>query len=106
MIKDHLSKHISLEPFRFLQHRQIMDVVVIAQECIHSIKVRNKDALLFKFYLYKAYDCVDWCFLRLVLHKVGFFMEVVDWIMPCITFVNFVILIKGVPCKSLGPLGC
>ena len=44
-----------------------MDVIGILEECLHTIKTRNLDALILKMALVKAYERVDWVFLRLVL---------------------------------------
>jgi hypothetical protein len=66
-----LSKALSLEKFGFLKGRKILDVVGVAQECIHNIKSKKLKALVLKLDLQKAYDCVNWDFLRLVLLKIG-----------------------------------
>ena len=70
-LKKGLSLGISEEQFGFLENRQIADAIAIAQETLHSIKVKNKKALVLKLDLIKAYDRVDWGFLRLVLLQVG-----------------------------------
>jgi len=57
--------------------------MAIAQECLHSIKMKKNDALLLKLHLHKAYDCVDREFLRSVLHKIGLSRLVIEWIMAC-----------------------
>jgi hypothetical protein len=50
-----------------------------------------------KLDLIKAYDHVDWGFLRLVLLQVGLSLEATDWILGCVTSANFVVLINGRP---------
>jgi hypothetical protein len=45
----------------------------------------------------KAYDRVDWGFLRLVLLQVGLSLEATDWIMGCVSSANYVVLINGSP---------
>jgi hypothetical protein len=66
-IKPALSSLISKEQFGFLDGRKIIDAIGVAQECIHSIKVKKMKALVLKLDLKKAYDRVNWDFLRLVL---------------------------------------
>jgi hypothetical protein len=88
---------ISKEQFGFLEGRQITDAIGVVQEVLHSIKVKNFKALVLKLDLIKAYDRVDWGFLRLVLLQVGLSLEATDWILGCVTSANFVVLINGRP---------
>jgi hypothetical protein len=96
-IKSTLSFGISKEQFGFLEGRQITDAIGIVQEALHSIKVKNIKALVLKLDMIKAYDRVDWGFLRLVLLQVGMSLEATDWIMGCVTSANYVVLINGKP---------
>jgi hypothetical protein len=61
-LKLYLSKSLSLEQFGFLKGRKILDVVGVAQECLHNIKSKKLKALVLKLDLQKAYDCVNWDF--------------------------------------------
>lgn len=47
--------------------------------------------------LIKAFDKVDWIFLRFVLIQSGLSVEVTNWIMGCVSSANFAILINGHP---------
>jgi hypothetical protein len=96
-IKSCLSFGISKEQFGFLEGRQITDAIGVVQETLHSLKVKNIKALVLKLDLIKAYDRVDWGFLRLVLLQVGLSLEATDWILGCVTSANFVVLINGRP---------
>jgi hypothetical protein len=51
--------------------------------------------LILKIDLKKAFDSIDWAFLRLILHSVGFGIKFTDWIMACVTSANFAVLING-----------
>jgi hypothetical protein len=97
IIKDSLSTGISKEQFGFLEGRQITDAIGVAHEALHSIKVKNKKSLVLKLDMMKAYDRVDWGFLRLVLLQVGLSLEATDWIIGCVSTANFVVLINGSP---------
>jgi len=79
----------------FLKGRQILDAIGTAQECIHSIKTRKQRALVLKLDLRKAYDCVNWDFLRMILVQTGFSLLSVQWIMSCVVSSSFVVLING-----------
>jgi hypothetical protein len=96
-IKSSLSTGISKEQFGFLEGRQITDAIGVAQEALHSIKIKNNKALVLKLDMMKAYDRVDWGFLRLVLLQIGMSLEATDWIMGCVNSANFSVLINGSP---------
>ena len=62
-----LDKAISRHQFGFLHDRQIIEPVGIVQESLHSIKIENQQVMVLKHDLVKAFDRVNWSFLRLVL---------------------------------------
>ena len=101
-IKPILSKVITEEQFGFLQNRQILDVISIAQEVIHTIK-KEKLGIALKLNLSKDYDKVSCTFIRLVLIKLGMNMEMVDWILGCIQSTSFAVLINGSPSEFFRP---
>jgi hypothetical protein len=92
-----LSKVISKEKFGFLQGRKICDAIGVVQETIHSIKSKNSKSLLLKLDLHKAYDCVNWDFLRFLLFQIGLNLQVVNWIMACVSSTSFAVLVNGGP---------
>lgn len=96
-LKPFLAKVITPEQFGFLHHHQILDVVGVTQEGIHSIKTKKLPAILLKLDLIKAYDKIDWNFLRLLLLQIGLDQELVCWIMACVTNVQFSVLVNGAP---------
>lgn len=91
-IKPKSMELISKEQFGFLHGRQIMDVIGIAYECLHSVKVKKLNALALKMDLVKAYDKVNWTFTKLLPLHNGLPYEVIEWIMSCIY-----LLINGRP---------
>jgi hypothetical protein len=92
-----LDRCISAEQLGFLKGRRIQDAIGAAHECIHSIKQKKQKALILKLDLKRAFDCIDWGFLRLVLHAVGFGSKFIQWILSCVTSANFAVLINGEP---------
>jgi len=67
-----LSTIISLEKFGFLEERKIHDVVGVAQEGIHSIKIKKLSATVPKLDISKAYDHVYWLYLRMLIINISF----------------------------------
>ena len=90
-----LSQNISMEQFGFLDGRQIHEAIGVAQEVIHSIKMKKKKGAVLKIDLSKDYDRVNWTYLRMLLTHLVFQVGFINWIMGCITNVNFVVLING-----------
>ncbi|KAK9989403.1 hypothetical protein SO802_029642 [Lithocarpus litseifolius] len=82
----------------FIHNRWIAENQVIVQEMLHSFKARKmKEGLMaIKLDFQKAYDRVNWSFIKVVLIKFGF----INWIMECITSVSFEVLIKGGKSKN------
>ena len=56
----------------FVEGKQILDVVLVANEVIDSILKSNEGAVMCKLDIEKAYDHVDWSFLLLVMGMMGF----------------------------------
>jgi hypothetical protein len=78
--------------------------VSLAQEALHSIKVQKIPSFVLKIDLSKAYDKVNWTFLRLALIKMGMNLITVNWIMGCIELTSFtIVLINGAPSKFFVP---
>lgn len=95
--KDGLSRGISDEQFGFLHERLIFDAIGTAQETIHFVKLSRASSIVLKLDLFKAFDLVDWSFLRLLLLNAGLSLLITNWILGCITSVNFVVLVNGCP---------
>jgi hypothetical protein len=94
-IKPILSRFLSKEQLGFLKGRQIIDAIGTTQECLHSIKTKKSKALILKLDLKKAFDCIDWDFLRLILTQTGFSQQMIKWIMSCVSSANLAILVNG-----------
>ena len=96
-LKDTLSTFISNEQYGFLKGRSIHDATTIAQEVLHSIHTEKREAIVIKVDLHKAYDSINWSYIRLVLLKIGLPIRIIRWIMTCISTVRFVVIINGIP---------
>ncbi|GJY29993.1 putative RNA-directed DNA polymerase, eukaryota, reverse transcriptase zinc-binding domain protein [Tanacetum coccineum] len=57
---------------------------------------RGTPRCAFKVDIQKAYDTVDWVFLRKILKGFGFHDRMVSWIMECVTTTSYSISINGI----------
>lgn len=55
----------------FVKDRQILDEILIANECVEEMKSKGVKAIICKVDLEKAYDLVNWDFLEYVLSMKG-----------------------------------
>ena len=67
-----VSKIVSPTQNAFVEGRQILDVVLIANEAIDSLIKGNESRVLCKLDIKKAYDRISWNFLLTVMQKMGF----------------------------------
>jgi hypothetical protein len=79
-----LGEIVSINQSAFVPGRLITDNALVAFECFHFIEHNanaTKDFCAYKLDLSKAYERVDWDFLKRVMQRMGFSRRWVDWIM-------------------------
>lgn len=90
-----MSRHISSEQFSFLKNREIHEAVGTAQEALHSIKHKKIKGAILKIDLAKAFDKVNWIYIKMILIHLGFPPPFINWIMCCFNLASFSVLING-----------
>ena len=72
--------------------RLITDNVLVAYECFHTIKKKSHGSngvCAVKLDMMKAYDRVEWGFLRRMMEKLRFHAEWVELIMECVSSMSY-----------------
>ncbi|XP_057248296.1 putative ribonuclease H protein At1g65750 [Beta vulgaris subsp. vulgaris] len=90
----------------FVPGRLISDNSLIALEIFHTMKKRNnsrKGLMAMKLDMSKAYDRVEWGFLRKLLLTMGFDGRWVNLVMSCVATVSYSFIINGRVCGSVTP---
>jgi len=105
-LKTILPHIISPTQSAFIPGRLISDNVLAAYEAMHSMQTRmwGKTGFMgFKLDLSKAYDRVEWSFLKAAMLRLGFDVKWVQLVMTCVTSVQYAVLINGTPANLFQP---
>ncbi|XP_048492142.1 uncharacterized protein LOC125493157 [Beta vulgaris subsp. vulgaris] len=97
-LKDFLPAIVTENQSAFVPGRLITDNALIAMEVFHSMKHRNRSrrgTIAMKLDMSKAYDRVEWGFLRKMLLTMGFDGRWVNLIMCCVSSVSYSFIING-----------
>lgn len=101
-----LGKLISPNQSAFVPGRLIQDNIIIAHEAFHLMKINRRGKrmnMAIKLDFNKAYDRVEWDFLKEVLVKMRFHGTWIQWVMQCVSTVKFNIMANGGKRGSVSP---
>lgn len=92
-----LNSIISEQQSAIVGGRQILDSVITLNETIDEAKRRNVERFFFKIDFAKAYDTVDWAYLRMMMERFRFDTKWILWVMECVSTASVAILLNGSP---------
>lgn len=100
-----LDKIISPAQSAFVPNRWIVENQIIVQEILHGFKSRKtKSGLMaIKLDLQKAYDRVNWRFIKNVQLHLGFNEKYTNRVMACVSSILFEVLVNGGKFESFKP---
>lgn len=96
-LKKVVYKLVDAQQMAFIKGGQIMNAILIANECVDARKISKVPNILCKLDIEKAYDHLHWGFLWKTLENMGFGEKWLEWMKFGITTVKFSILINGAP---------
>jgi len=92
-----VGKVVSESQSTFVQGRQILDGILIANELVDDAHMLKRELLMFKEDFEKAYDSVDWRYLAEVMGKMNFSFVWRKWMMECVCSASASVLVNGSP---------
>ena len=101
-------KNSLIAPYQnaFIKGRNITNNILIAHEILDALRKKKGRQACFgvlKIDMSKAYDKVDWTFLKAVLIVMKFKDRWIQWITECVTSVSYTLLVNGNFTSSFKP---
>lgn len=103
-LKEVLDKCISDNQLAFVPGRSILDNAMAAIEIVHFMKSKTRGKqgeVALKLDISKAYDRLDWDYLRDIQNTMGFSQKWISWIMLCVETVDYSVILNG---SMIGPV--
>ena len=104
----HLDQVVNLLQTTFVPNRRGTNNAIIVQELIHTIsKAKGKEwYMAIKIDLEKAYEKLEWSFIRAMLMRINLPQDKIQLIMSCVTSVSISILFNRGTLESFHPCRC
>ena len=102
-LKPRLSALIAEEQSAFIPGRNISDGILLANEVIHSMRVKGGEGIVMKIDFAKAYDSVNWNCLLHIMECMNFGPKWRMWILAILKSTKMSVLVNGSPTPEFKP---
>eukprot|EP00253_Pinus_taeda_P010040 PITA_10040 len=102
-LKPLLPTLVSTEQSGYVEGRKILDNIIQAHEVVHSLTNNNKAGMIMQLDVAKAYDKLNWTYIRKVLTTFRFDQNSIRWVMVLVTSCSFSILVNRSPSETFTP---
>eukprot|EP00253_Pinus_taeda_P033628 PITA_33628 len=102
-LKPLLPSLISGEQFGYVEGRQILNNIILAQETVHMLTSKKYASMIMQLHIAKGYDNVNWSCIKRILDAFGFDHNWIRWVMALVTSSSFSILVNGSPSVIFTP---
>lgn len=102
-LKPLLPTLVSVEQFGYVEGIQILDNIIQAHEVVHSLTMNRKAGMIMQLDTAKAYDKLNWIYIRKFLTAFEFDHNWIRWVMALVTTPSFSILVNGSPSETFTP---
>ena len=88
-LKPLLPSFVSREQSGYVEGRQILNNIIQAHKVVHSLTSKRQVGIIMQLDIAKAYDKVNWPYIKKILIALGFDHNWVRWAMALVTSSSF-----------------
>jgi len=100
-LQSYMPTCINSSQYAFVKGRRITENIIIAHEIVHTFNQKkwNDCAFMLKLDLAKAFDRLEWIFIKQAMYRMGFDRYFIELVSACIEWPTFSVIIN---CEAFG----